>query len=69
VIKEMDEAPMKAVHRIEVRDSNGHPDEAVLEIRHRRIRVLPPIGKQRRYPALVLTEIRTEERATPKNRK
>jgi hypothetical protein len=66
---EMDEAPIKAVHRIEVRDSKGDPDEAVLEVRHRRIRVLPPIGKQRRYPPLVLTVIHAEERATPKNRK
>jgi hypothetical protein len=52
-----------------VRDSNGDPDEAVLEIRYRKIRVLPPIGKQKRYPALTLTVIHAEERGTPKNRK
>ena len=34
-----------------------------------RIRVLPPIGKQKRYPALTLTVIHAEERETPKNRK
>ena len=33
------------------------------------IRVLPPIGKQKRYPALTLTVIHAEERGTPKNRK
>ena len=31
--------------------------------------VLPPIGKQQRYPALTLTVIHAEERGTPKNRK
>jgi hypothetical protein len=47
----------------------GDPDEAVLEIRYRKIRVLPPIGKQKRYPSLTLTVIHAEERGPPKNRK
>ena len=67
--EEMDEAAVKGLHRIEVRDSHGDPDEAALEIRYRRIRVLPPIGKQKRYPALILTVIHADERGTPKNRK
>ncbi len=45
------------------------PDEAILEIRYREIGVLPPIGKQKRYPALTLTVIHAEEHSTPKNRK
>jgi hypothetical protein len=65
----MDEVAIKGLHRIEVRDSNGDPDEAVLEITYRRIRVLPPIGKQKRYPALTLTVIHADERGAPKNRK
>ena len=69
IADEMDEVAVKGLHRIEVRDSNGDPDEAVLEIRYRKIRVLPPIGKQKRYPALTLTVIHAEERGTPKNRK
>src|SRR5229473_420634 len=52
-----------------VRDGNGDPDEAVLEIRYRKLRVLPPIGKQKRYTALTLTVIHAEERGAPKNRK
>jgi hypothetical protein len=44
----MDEVAVKGLHHIEVRDSDGDPDEAVLEIRYRKIRVLPPIGKQNR---------------------
>ena len=69
IADEMDEVAVKGLHRIEVRDGNGDPDEAVLEIRYRRIRVLPPIGKQKRYPALTLTVLHAEERGTPKNRK
>ncbi|MPZ33899.1 MAG: IS4 family transposase [Rhodospirillales bacterium] len=69
IADEMDEVAVKGLHRIEVRDNNGDPDEAILEIRYRRIRVLPPIGKQKRYPALTLTVIHAEERGTPKNRK
>jgi hypothetical protein len=66
---EMDEVAVKGLHRIDVRDNNGGPDEAVLEIRYRRIRVLPPIGKQKRYPALTLTVIHAGERGTPRKRK
>ena len=69
IADEMAEVAVKGLHRIEVRDSNGDPDEAVLEIRYRKIRILPPIGKQKRYPALTLTVIHAEERGTPKNRK
>ena len=69
IADEMEEVAVKGLHRIDVRDSNGDPDEAVLEIRYRKVRVLPPIGKQKHYPALTLTVIHAEERGTPKNRK
>src|SRR5437660_4211164 len=69
IADEMDEVAVKGLHRINVRDGNGEPDEAVLEIRYRKIRVMPPIGKQKHYPSLTLTVIRAEERGTPKNRK
>jgi Transposase DNA-binding len=69
VADEMEEVAVKGLHRIDLRDSNGDPDQAVLEIRYRKLRVLPPIGKQKRYPALILTVIHAEERGTPKNRK
>lgn len=65
----MDEVAVKGLHRINVRNNNSDPDEAVIEIKYRKLRVLPPIGKQKRYPALTLTVIHAEERMTPKNRK
>src|SRR6202045_4061007 len=69
IAEEMDEVAVKGPHRIQVRDSNGKPDEAILEIRFRKIRILPPIGKQKRYPTLTLTVIHAEERGRPKSRK
>ena len=68
VAHEMKATMIKGVHRIEVRDSKGGVDIAELEIKYARIRVLPPIGKQMRYPTLELTVIHACERGTPKNR-
>jgi hypothetical protein len=65
----MAEVTVKGLHCIDVRDSDGNLDRATLEIRYRKIRVLPPIGKQKRYPALILTVIHAAEHGTPKNRK
>src|SRR4051794_19576602 len=64
----MADVRVKGLHRIEARGRDGHPYKATLEIRFRRIRVLPPIGKQKRYPALNLTVIHAEERGTPESR-
>jgi Transposase DNA-binding len=68
ISQEMDEAQVKGLHRIEVRDQQGNRSAATLEIRYRRIRVLPPIGKQKRYPELMLTVIYAQELGTPKDR-
>lgn len=69
VADEMDEVAVKKRHRIEVRDDNGDADQAILEIKYRKIVILPPIGKWKRYPALALTVIHAEETGTPRNRK
>jgi hypothetical protein len=68
VSQEMEVVPLRGLHRIEVRDQRGNRSEASLEIRYRRMRVLPPIGKQKRYPELTLTVIYAQERGTPKDR-
>jgi hypothetical protein len=69
IADEMDEVAVKGLHRIDVKGSNGEIDKAVIEIKYRKIRVLPPIGKQNRYPPLTLTVIHASERETPKKRK
>jgi hypothetical protein len=51
-----------------VRDNKGNVSETVLEIKYRRIKVLPPIGKQKKYPELILTVIHAKERNKPKDR-
>src|SRR5438105_7167663 len=64
----METLDVMANHRIAVFDKKGQPAEATLELRYRRIRVLPPIGKQNRYPELQLTVIYAQERETPAGR-
>lgn len=68
VYEVMDEQRVKGVHRIEVRDNNGKPSTAVLEIKYEKIKVCPPIGKEKRYGNLELTVIHATERGTPKDR-
>jgi hypothetical protein len=68
VAEEMDEIKIKGLHRIEVKDDDGNISKAILEIKYRYITILPPIGKNKRYPSLKLTVIRAEEKGNPKNR-
>ena len=68
IADEMEETHVKGLHRIEVRDRKGELCEAVLEIRYRKLLVLPPIGKQKRYPRLTVTVIHAVERGTPSDR-
>ena len=68
ISQEMEETSLKGLHRIEVRDKQGNRSQATVEIRYRRIRVLPPIGKQKRYPELTLTVIYAQELGRPKDR-
>jgi hypothetical protein len=64
------ETSVKGLHHIEVRDEEGEVTKVALEIKAaRRIVVLPPIGKQKRYPALELAVIHAAERGAPKGRK
>jgi Transposase DNA-binding/Transposase DDE domain len=68
IAAEMKEVRVQGLHRIQVRDEKGDPSEAVLKIKYRRIRVLPPIGKHKQYPELLLTIIHAQERGTPHGR-
>jgi len=66
---EMDEVRLKGLQRVQTSDQKGNVVDVVLKIRYRRIKVLPPIGKQSRYPALSLPVIHAREQAAPANRK
>ena len=69
ILAEMDEVAVKGLHRVQVRDEKGETISVTLEIRSKKIHVLPPIGKQKRYPPLDLTVIYATERGAPKGRK
>lgn len=58
----MDEARVKAVHRVEVADAEGTPVTVTLDLKYDRMRVCPPIGKEKRYKELDLTVIHATER-------
>ena len=64
----MAEVPVQGRHRVEVRDSKGNLDQAVVELSYCRLRILPPVGKQKRYPALTLTILHAQEPGEPAHR-
>jgi len=66
--KEMDEQPVKGNYEIEVRNRRGEPSMATLELKFCRMQILPPIGKNKSYPAQTLTVIRARERSAPEDR-
>jgi Transposase DNA-binding len=68
ITDEMAEVTVQAHHTVEIRTKTGEVEQATVEIRYKRICVLPPVGKQKRYPALVLTVIHAEERKHPPHR-
>ena len=68
VSAEMKRVSAKGLHGIEVRDRNGELSEVALELKWKRIQVLPPIGKNKRYPELTLTVIYAQERTAPTGR-
>ena len=58
----------RAAYRLTLRTRDGRPSEALVDLRYRRLRVLPPIGKQKRYPELTLTVIHATETGKPEGR-
>jgi hypothetical protein len=65
IAHEMAQVKVKGLHRVELSDAKGHPMIVTLELRYQQMTVLPPIGKQNRYPALQLTVIHAQERDAP----
>lgn len=64
IAAEMADAPLAGRHRVEIADSVTPS----LALRYKRTRVLPPIGKQKRYPALDLTIVHAQEQDASDNR-
>jgi hypothetical protein len=68
VARVMARVPVAGQHRIEVTAEDGTVTEAALSLRYKRVHILPPIGKQKRYPALDLTVIHAREARKPRGR-
>ena len=64
----MAEVKVQGLHRVAVRDDKGKPGTAQVEISYRRMTVRPPVGKQKRYPTLVLTLLHAREPQEPAGR-
>ncbi len=60
--------PCKGQHRIKVRDRRRRVSQAILELTVRKIPILPPVDKSRRYPALTLTVFPATLRGKPRGR-
>ena len=58
----------RGTHVVEVTDRHGRPEHIKLDVRYRQMVVRPPIGKQRKYPALTLSVIHARETTRPKDR-
>ena len=69
VKSEMHEALSADTHSIDVRVNDDTVERITLDIWYKRIHVCPPIGKQKRYPALDLTVIHASEVGAPSGRK
>ena len=60
--------PCRGTYRLALRDKKGKVSLVVLELRYQQFQFLPPRGRKRRYPPLLLTVIQARERATPRGR-
>lgn len=68
VADEMKQVKVRGQYQVEVRNKKGEIGQAVLQLRYRRVQLLPPIGKQKLYPALAVTILHATEKEQPKDR-
>lgn len=67
IANQMSEVAVQGLHDVMVEEGKK-TTRAIVELRYRRIHVLPPIGKQKPYPAIDLTVIQARERGEPSGR-
>ena len=64
----MAEEKVRGVHSVAVRDDKGKLGSTQVELSYRRMIIRPPIAKQKRYPALMLTVLHAREPEGPVGR-
>src|SRR5580704_17581216 len=65
----MKAAPINGWHVIDVQDGERRVEKVKLAITYKTMTIRPPVGKEKRYPALTLTVIHARERDAPAHRK
>lgn len=68
IAKQMSESPIRGTHTIELYNAKDIKTQAILEIKYQQLNVLPPVGKQKKYPSLPLTVIYAQEPDAPAHR-
>lgn len=68
VYGEMQDTALAGVHHVSVQNKAGRSCTAKLRVRYRRIKVLPPIGKEKHYQPLSLSVIHAREDKEPADR-
>ena len=68
IADEMNKLKKKGTYTIEIEDKKRKKIKVKLDIKFKKIKVLPPIGKQKKYPELLLSVIYAEEKKKPSNR-
>lgn len=68
IAAEMNEVEPCGIHTVEVRHGKDAVETVEVELKYHRLRVLPPIGKQKHYRALTLTVLHAKERQEPVGR-
>jgi hypothetical protein len=68
VMEEINDTKIKGLHSIELRDKKGKKVNVLLEVKYKKLKILPPKAKKTRYPEVSLTVIHAMERNQPKNR-
>ena len=64
----MAEEKVRGLHSVAVRDDKGKLGSTQVELSYRRMTILPPIAKRKRYPALSLTVLHAREPEEPVGR-
>ena len=68
IANEMDYVPIKGTYKFDTATKAGQLEQITLDIKYKKIKVQPPIGKQKSYPSITLTVIHAQEHKAPKNR-
>jgi hypothetical protein len=68
VLEDMDSTEVKGLHRVKLRDKEGKKINVVLELKYKKLKILPPEGKKKWYPEISVTVLHAVERNKPKDR-